>query len=132
MKNLCLAGIIIFVVLMSIGCQPTTPTPILTRTPIKLATQKPHIRGQIINIYMSDGKITGVLIEGNREADTVYDKAIVGINRETQIYINLDGNITDTDPSTLKKGQIVEALFSGPIQTSDPVQASAIEIVILK
>ena len=132
MKNISLVGTIVLVMLMFIGCLPTTPTPTPTRTPIQLETKNPHIRGQIINVYTSGGKITGILIEGVKETDTVYDKAIVGINSETHIYINSDGNFTNADSSLLEKGQTVEVLFTGPIQTSDPIQASAIEIVILK
>jgi hypothetical protein len=97
-----------------------------------LETKNPHIRGQIINVYTSGGKITGILVEGGKETDTVYEKAIVGINSETHIYFNTDGNFMDADASLLEEGQTVEVLFTGPIQTSDPVQASAIEIIILK
>jgi hypothetical protein len=132
MNKINIVGIIVLLALITVGCHPTSPTPAPTKTPIKLATQNPHIRGQIINIYISVGKVTGILIEGKKEADTVYAKAIVGINNETHIYINTGGNFTDTDASHLEKGQTVEALFTGPIQTSDPVQASALEIVILK
>lgn len=132
MKKVSLVGTIVLVMLMFIGCQTSSPTPIPTRTPIQLETKNPHIRGQIINVYTSGGKITGILIEGFKEADTVYDRSIVGINSETHIFINSDGNFTDADSSLLEKGQAVEVLFTGPIQTSDPVQASAIEIVIPK
>ncbi len=132
MKNISLVAIIVLVMLIFIGCQPTTPTSTPTRIPIQLETKNPHIRGQIINVYTSGGKITGILIEGDKEPDTVYDKAIVGINSETHIYINTDGNFMDADSSLLEEGQTVEVLFTGPIQTSDPVQASAIEIIILK
>ncbi len=132
MKNISLVGTIVLVMLIFIGCQPTTPTPTPTRTPIQLETKNPHIRGQIINVYTSGGKITGILVEGGKETDTVYDKAIVGINSETHIYFKTDGNFMDADSSLLEEGQTVEVLFTGPIQTSDPVQASAIEIIILK
>lgn len=131
MKKINLIGTIALLVLMALGCQPTSPSPVPTRSPIQLETQNLHIRGQIVNIYTSNGKVTGILIQGDKEADTVYAKAIVGIDSNTHIYISSEGNFTDADSSILQKGQVVEVLFSGAIQTSDPVQARALEIVIL-
>lgn len=114
------------------GCGSTNLSPIPTKTPIKLGTENPSIRGKITNIFITDGKITGIFIEGTIETDTLYDKAIVGINAETHFYVSMSGDLTDSDASHLEVGQTVEAFFIGPIATSYPVQARAVEIVIIK
>ena len=134
MKKITLVGTIVLVVLIGHGL----PTYHAHASPYK----NPHTTGKpktliygakLLNVYTSPvERSLASLVQGAKEADTVYAKAIVGINSETHIYFKTDGNFMDANSSLLEEGQTVEVLFTGPIQTSDPVQASAIEIIILK
>lgn len=91
------------------------------------------IRGKITQLSPGDGKgILGVtLIEGILEKDTKVDKAQVTITSKTDIMLLEDGNkLQKADYSSLKEGQTVEAIFSGPVRESYPVQATAKAIII--
>lgn len=128
MSKLRMVGAVILFVVVAAGCESTTST----ETPISLATRNPHIRGQIINVYLDNGEITGIMVEGTEEVDTVYARAIVGITEETQIFIRTNNSFSKVSADNLKEGQSVEVLFTGAIQTSDPVQATALEIAIIE
>ncbi len=132
MKKIRLVEIIVLLIFMTVGCYSTKPTNTPTTIPINLETKNPHIRGKITSIYLVDGKISGISVAGVIEADTIYAKAMVGITSETRVFFKTNREFTDATASDLKEGQIVEVLFTGPIQTSDPVQATALEIAILK
>lgn len=107
-----------------------TPTP--TETAPKLATQAPHIRGTITQIYMKDDHLSGFLVEGALDPDTKYEKAIVGIDSKTLVYRKQGGTFLKIKVTDLSVNSQIEVLFTGPIRTSDPVQATAEEIIILK
>lgn len=115
------------------GCQspivqtttPTSPVP-------KLSTQEPSLRGTIINIYTSDNKINGFYAEGKKEPSIAYDKARIIITDKTKIFYKTNGEFTLTNRDALIIGLVVEVLFEGPIEESDPIRATAGEIVIQK
>ena len=132
MKKTKLVATIVLLVFMTVGCHSTQPTNTPTKIPTKLETKNPHLRGKITSIYLVDGNISGISVAGVIEADTIYAKAMVGITNETRIFFKADSKLTDTTTIDLKEGQIVEVFFRGPIQTSDPVQGTALEIVIIK
>lgn len=122
-----------FLLLFLVNCNgsgKTTPKP--TETAPKLATQAPHIRGTVTQVFSSDNQIISIFVEGNLDQDTLYEKAIVGIGRKTLVYYKQDGNFKETTIEALSVNSQIEALFTGPIATSFPVQATAEEIVILK
>lgn len=73
----------------------------------------------------------GIIVEGKIDADTQYDKALVGINQSTQIEIRSANGISEGKLTDLEIGDSVEITFIGPIATSYPVQATAGRIVIL-
>jgi len=112
------------------GSTSTTPTP--TETTPKLSQQNPHIRGVIQEIYSQNEIVSGFFVEGKKESDTSYDKAHVGIDQNTQVFKKQGDKYVIATVSDLQVGQNVEILFIGPIQTSYPVQARALEIVITK
>lgn len=96
---------------------------------------KADIRGSIINITKNteDKNIIGsILIEGNLERDTKYDKASVTITRQTHIFEYKNKKFIKVDFASFKIGQKVQALFTGQVLESYPVQVKAIEIVILE
>jgi hypothetical protein len=95
------------------------------------------IRGIITNINKtvedSTGDIIGtILIEGNIEKDTGYDKASVTITKETRILESKNGKLIKVSLDSLKPNQRVQALFTGMIAESYPVQVRAKEVVILE
>ena len=124
--------LVLLVIFTFYGCQSSiiqtrTPTP---QTPT-LSAQNPNIRGTIINIYTSDNRINGFYVEGKKELDTTYDKARIIFTDMTAIFEKIDGELKLTNREALKTGQKVEVFFNGPIEESDPIRATAGEVVIL-
>jgi hypothetical protein len=93
------------------------------------------IRGDITNISVMEsgagGMLGSILIEGELEKDTQFDKASVTVTEETRIFRQLDDETVEADFADLSVGQRVQAVFTGPVAESYPVQATAAEIVIL-
>ncbi len=106
------------------------PTP--TETAPKLATQSPHIRGTITEIYTKDEHLSGILVEGALDSDTKYEKAIIGVDSKTLVYRRQGDTFLKAEVTDLTINSQVEVLFTGPIRTSDPVLATAEEVIILK
>lgn len=99
--------------------------------PIQPAPFKADIRGDITSLEDAAGpKTVGVmLVEGEIEKDTQYDRAYVSATASTDV-MEADG--TELNWSDLKEGDRVEAQFIGPVAESYPVQATAKTIVRLK
>ena len=119
--------IIIFTLFIIIGCNFS----------ISNYGKESDIRGSITNIYKatedSTGDIIGsILIEGNIEKDTEFDKASVTITKETHVFESKSGKLIKASFDSLKPNQRVQALFTGPVMTSYPVQGTAKEVVILE
>jgi len=119
--------IIIFTLFIIIGCNLS----------ISNYGKEADIRGSITNIYKatedSTGDIIGsILIEGNIEKDTEFDKASVTITKETRVFESISGKLIKASFDSLKPNQRVQALFTGPVMTSYPVQGTAKEVVILE
>ena len=94
------------------------------------------IRGQITDISIMEseeggGMLGSVLIEGSLEEDTEFDRASVTLMAETVIYKQLGEEVVEAAFSDLQVGQRVQAVFTGPVAESYPVQATAAEILIL-
>lgn len=94
------------------------------------ATDTIGIRGEIKEIYTSeDGtSITGILVEGEVQEDTMYDSANVSIDDNTEIYMG-EEKISAED---LETGLMVEVVFEGPVAESYPVQGTAKIITIIE
>lgn len=91
--------------------------------------QEIDLRGKITDITTDEKQeTTKLFVEGQREADTVYDKAYVTITPETTI---LKGN-AKVYLQELKKGSEVEVVFAGPVLKSYPAQGAAKTIKILE
>lgn len=91
---------------------------------------KISIRGEIKKVNLKDGKITAILVEGKKEENTDYDKAMVSILNSTKIYKGDTKELVKLEE--LKEGMKVEITFSGPVRESYPVQADAKIIRVLK
>lgn len=83
-------------------------------------------------MFLTKGSVSGLFVVGNKEKDTLYNRALVGIDEKTHIFREQGDKFINVTGSDLQVGQMVEILFSDPIQTSNPVQANALEIVITK
>ncbi|MEW6555684.1 MAG: DUF3221 domain-containing protein [Actinomycetota bacterium] len=95
------------------------------------------IRGYITSISAFEGgqgagMLGSVLIEGEFEEDTSFDRASATVTEDTRIFIASGGDRTEAEFSDLEVGQYVEAVFTGPVAESYPVQATAAEIVVLE
>ena len=64
--------------------------------------------------------------------DTEFDKASVTITKKTRIFESKSGKLIKVGFDLLKLNQRVQALFTGPVMTSYPVQGTAKEVVILE
>lgn len=94
------------------------------------------IRGQITDIFIMEseeggGMLGSILIEGSLEEDTEFDRASVTLMADTRIYEQLGEEVVEAAFSDLQVGQRVQAVFTGPVAESYPVQATAAEILIL-
>ena len=96
----------------------------------------PAIRGSITNRQPLTGAKNGILgsilIEGQLESDTAFDKAAVTITAQTRIFEQMGQERRPTTFEALQVGQQVEAWFDGPVAESYPVQARANDVVILR
>ena len=100
-----------------------------------LPKQEPDIRGSItqINPESDDPNIFGtMLVESQQETNTHYDKAAITVTTETRISEQTAQDRQPANFEALQVGQRVEVWFTGPVAESFPVQATALEIVILQ
>jgi beta-N-acetylhexosaminidase len=115
-KKILLLILSLFLLIGAIGCNNDTKDSL-------------GIRGDITQIILGDDEsVTGILVEGKVESDTVYDKARVGIAKDTVILKTTGQEIS---PEDLKEGMKVEVVFQGAVAESYPVQgqAKAIRVV---
>lgn len=128
MKSMRLAASLMLLVSLFLGCALPGATP----------GGGADIRGTITSIYEADaenrekGIIGSILIEGVIEEDTEFDRASATITDETRILEQRGEDRRVVGFEALRVGQRVEARFTGPVMESYPVQATAMEIVILK
>jgi beta-N-acetylhexosaminidase len=101
------------------------------------ADEKVSIRGTPASVSPADeeGKKAGVLgtilMEGRKDKDTEYDKAMVKVTRATKIYRRVGKDLKEASFDDLKPSVKMEIHFQGPVSESFPVQATAGKIVIL-
>jgi hypothetical protein len=89
----------------------------------------PSIRGTVTNVSPLGGQ--GVILVEERPQDQAgSNKASVTVNPATRIYRGRVGASTRGSFSDLRKGQLIEVWFTGPVLTSYPIQATASVIVI--
>jgi beta-N-acetylhexosaminidase len=99
---------------------------------------KVDIRGKVTKVMPADaeGKKRGlvgvVMVEGTKDKDTGYDKASVKVTEKTSLKKRVGKDLKDAKFEDVKEGTKVEAVFTGPVLQSFPVQATAKEVVILE
>lgn len=89
-----------------------------------------NIRGKVKNITVRNSNEVNILVEGQIEIDTQYDKASININKDTKIIDNLTNKAIKI--SDIKVNDKVEVEFTGMVAESYPVQAVAKSLNILK
>ena len=107
----------------------------ITGCSLSNAGTKSDIRGNITNITKNTEDkniIDSILIEGNLERDTKYDKASITVTRQTHIFEYSNKKFIKADFESFKIGQKVQALFAAQVLESYPVQVKAIEVIILE
>ncbi|MBB6218341.1 hypothetical protein HNQ80_004505 [Anaerosolibacter carboniphilus] len=88
------------------------------------------VRGVVKNLVKGKDGVT-FLIEGKLDEDTMLDKAYVTVNMQTTVMRNGVEITRNFAYGEIKEGDIVEAVFTGPIAKSYPAQAMAKKINIL-
>jgi hypothetical protein len=99
--------------------------------------EKVSIRGTPASVSPADeeakkgGVLGTILMEGRKDKDTDYDKAMVKVTRGTKIFQQVGRELKPASFDDLKPGVKLEIQFQGPVNESFPVQATAGKIVII-
>lgn len=86
------------------------------------------IRGDITSIYI-DNEGSTINVDGKKEEDTQYSKAIVNINKDTVIQNKTNDKLYNIND--LELGMTVEVIFNKGAMESDPVQGTAKVIKVI-
>ncbi|HXV99836.1 MAG TPA: hypothetical protein VEC93_15570, partial [Anaerolineae bacterium] len=101
------AGLLVGLLSLILGCASAEIAP----------TTNPAIRGSITNRNDAGGQgglVGSILVEGNIESDTQFDKASIAITPETHIFEQVGQEQSPATFEALQAGQQVEAWFTGP------------------
>lgn len=120
--------VVISIVLIVIGVGCTSGSEEKGVEPNNNVAEKVDIRGRITNVVNNADNVEAILVEGELEEDTGYDKASIKITTETEIYKGTTG----ASANELQEGVTVEAIFTGLVAESYPVQATAKVIRIIR
>jgi hypothetical protein len=99
--------------------------------------EKVSIRGTPASVSPADeddkkaGILGTLLMEGRKDKDAEYDKAMVRVTRATKIYKQVGKDLKEATFDDLKPSVKMEIQFQGPVTESFPVQATAGKIVII-
>lgn len=102
------------------------------------APERIDIRGRITGIISASPEMRRahavqgfIRVEGAREPDTQYDRAAITITDSTAITVMEGETPGDGKFAALKKGDSVEATFTGPVRESYPVQVTASHVRVI-
>lgn len=117
MRRVLAIGLILILAVATVGCSEEADDTI-------------GIRGEIKEVYTGEDEvfITGILVEGEIQDDTMYDSASITIDDNTEIYVGGE----KISLEELEIGQIIEVVFEGPVAESYPVQGTAKKITIIE
>ena len=103
--------------------------------PEPMSLEDVDIRGEISSyeaVESDNGVVAQILVEGQIEGDTSFDRALVIITTRTVI---IEPGVATFAPITfrdLTPGRRVQIQFTGPVAESYPVRATALQVVILE
>lgn len=94
------------------------------------------IRGSVTTIHPISSRparniLGSISVEGVKQDDTLYDSATVTITRRTRFSLRTEDGTRPMTFDDLREGDRIEAIFTGRVAESYPVQATASHIVIL-
>ncbi len=95
----------------------------------------PHVRGRVASILPTPGVDDVrefVRIVGDTSSHTPYRTADVGITEETEITMVTGADHVRVPIDSIRVGQLVEATFTGSVESSTPVRAKASNLTILE
>ena len=93
------------------GADKKDPAP----EPATKAPPKADVRGEVKQIQ-PQGKLTRLLIEGKKEKDTQYARAIAYLERDGKVYAWKDGKKVAAKISDIKVGSRVQCVFNGDLR----------------
>jgi hypothetical protein len=112
------------------------PQPAAAATPAPEPAVKVDIRGRVVQAHRNgqgDPPVGTIVVEGPVEPDTRYAKASILIDRKSKVFVGRGGKRAAF--AFIHSGDLVEVTFAGPATEateSDPVKATAAEVVILE
>lgn len=91
------------------------------------------IRGTITQLVTPQADVSpgGLVVEGDTEADSRYQKAWVRMKETTVVQRRQGSDTIPAGVADLQPGTRVEVKFAGVIAQLDPIQATAAEITII-
>lgn len=129
--NKFILGLLVTISCLSVvGCSTNTTTDIGKAPGASNEVKKIGIRGIVKDLVVGKDGYT-FLVEGDLEKDTEYDKAMVTVNRDTEILKGGIDKTTVLDYTEIKEGDTVEVIFNGPVNLSYPVMGAAKSIKIV-
>lgn len=99
--------------------------------------EKVSIRGMPASVSPADddakkaGVLGTILMEGRKDKDTEYEKAMVKVTKATKIFQQVGRELKPASFDDIKPGVKMEIQFQGAVAESFPVQATAGKIVIM-
>ncbi len=102
--------------------------------PVRKAPPKADVRGKVTSVVGLRARdlVGRIRVEGVKEKDTQYDKAVVTIPSKAKLYRWVGGKKVPAKFGEIKVGSKVQCVFDGPVAESYPVQARAGEVLILE
>lgn len=123
MKKLLLIFLVSFLVSGIVGCSNHDNSS-------NGSSEKISIRGEIKQVVVGhDDKVESIYVEGNKESDTDYEKANIKITEGT--VFEQHESMGHSSEYMIGKGIKVEVVFTGEVQESNPVQATAKSIKVI-
>jgi hypothetical protein len=120
--------------LVAAGCSTTSAS----NGPAQPPGVSPDIEGYVASVsgISADPRpsdvLGSILIEGELGRGMPFDRASVTIREGTSIYDDRARELVEARFEDLEVGQRVQAVFTGPVAESYPVQATASQILILE
>ncbi len=93
----------------------------------------PDIRGSIETVSGasgSGGDTVEILVAGDKQADTGYERAAVSLTSATLVLVRTSGGWEPVDRGRLAPGDVVEVWFTGPVRESYPVGATGEAVAV--
>lgn len=140
----------LLVALLATGCTAASATPLPTPGTVDGGGGAPlapagtpvpsfiETRGMVSDVQAATaeqkagGKLGTFRLEGAKVEGAVYQRAVVTVSKDTHLMEEKDGKPVEATFEALEFGELVSVRIVGPVMESDPVQATAAEVTILR